>query len=334
MLELKMLRPELLQRAIAFAFLTTTAFTGTARAEDFPTRPVTLVVSFAPGGLTDVPARQIAPELQRHLGQPVIVENKPGASGVTGGAYVVHAEPDGYTLLVAGVSEVQNLFYLKVPYNVQTDLEPIGRIASGPPLVLAVNAASSFKSVADLIAYAKANPTNTNIATTGPATSPSIAVAQLNSLAGTSIVPVPYNGSSPAATAVAAGEVQAGFVWLPAVAGLMSGGQVRVLAVATAKRVDALPDVPTMEELGYKGFEHYGFVGLLAPHGTPKAVIATLNRALNASLDQAFAERVKPFGVSLPPQPNTPEAFADFVTAQMSYQAALAKLSGAQPQGK
>ncbi len=332
-------RLEMLRRTASVVSLVTVGFATIAlaiiaRADDFPTRPVTLVVSFAPGGLTDVPARQIAPELQRHLGQPVIVENKPGASGVTGGAYVVHAAPDGYTLLVAGVSEVQNLFYMNVPYNVQTDLEPVGRIASGPPLVLAVNAASPFKSVADLVAYAKANPTNTNIATTGPATSPSIAVAQLNALAGTSIVAVPYNGSGPAATAVAAGEVQGGFVWLPAVAGLMSGGQVRVLAVATAKRVDVLPDVPTMEELGFKDFEHYGFVGLLAPHGTPKAVITTLNKALNASLDQGFAERVKPFGVSLPPQPNTPESFADFVTAQMSYQGALAKLSGAQQQAR
>src|SRR6185503_4639833 len=193
-----------------------------ARSEEFPTRTVTLVVSFAPGGLTDIPARMLAPDLQKYLGQPVAVVNRPGASGVTGGSYVVHSAPDGYTLLVSGISEVQNLFYIKVPYDVLNDLTTVGMIANGPPLVLAVPASSPFKSVADLVAYAKANPGKINMATTGPATSPAIAVSQLNAIAGTDIIAVPYKGSGPAAGAVAGGQVQAGFVWLPSVSGMVS----------------------------------------------------------------------------------------------------------------
>src|SRR6202007_1284007 len=145
-------------RSIGAAVLGAVALASVARAEDFPTRAITLVVSFAPGGLTDMPARMLAPDLQQRLGQPVVVENKPGASGVIGGQYVVRAQPDGYTLLVAGISEVQNLFYINVPYKVPTDLAAVGAIADGPPLVLAVPSGSPFKSFADLMAYAKANP--------------------------------------------------------------------------------------------------------------------------------------------------------------------------------
>src|SRR6478609_8438352 len=119
---------------LAAAAIAALVLAGAAKAQDFPTRPITLVVSFAPGGLTDIPARMLAPDLQQRLGQPVVVENKPGASGMIGGQYVVRAQPDGYTLLVAGISEVQNLFYIKVPYSVPTDLATVGMIADGPPL--------------------------------------------------------------------------------------------------------------------------------------------------------------------------------------------------------
>lgn len=316
-------------RRFVLSVLAIFAFAGDAWSQTFPSRTVTLVVSFAPGGLTDIPARMIAPEMQSRLGQPVIVENKAGASGVVGGSYVVHADPDGYTLLVSGVSEVQNLFYINVPYNAEKDFAPIGKIADGPPLVLAVISSSPFKSVADLIAYAKANQSKTNVATTGPATSPAIAVSQLNELAGTKITPVPYQGSGPAAAAVASGQVDAGFIWLPSIAGMVSSGKVRVLAVATAQRVPALPDIPTLEELGYKNFNHSAFVGLLAPHGTPDPVIATLNKALNELIAMPdFANKLEPFGMTVPRQPNTPASYQQFIAKQMSYQGELAKLPG------
>ena len=320
-------------RFVGPALLASLMLAGTACAQDYPSRPITLVVSFAPGGLTDIPARMIAPDLQARLKQTVVVENKPGASGVIGTSYVIHAPADGYTLLVSGISEVQNLFYIKVPYNVQTDLATVAKIADGPPLVLAVPASSPFKTFADFIAYAKANPAKTNMATTGPATSPAIAVSQLNSVAGTKIVPVPYNGSGPAAGAVAGGQVQAGFVWLPSVSGMVSSGQVRLLAIATAQRLPVIKDVPTFAELGFKNFEHSAFVGLLAPHGTPAAVIATLNKAVNDSItgSPTFAKRLEPFGMTLPARPNTPEAYHKFMADQIDYQRKLAALSGAAP---
>jgi tripartite-type tricarboxylate transporter receptor subunit TctC len=306
------------------------ALVGVAQAQDFPSRTITLVVSFAPGGLTDIPARMIAPELQQRLKQPVIVENRAGASGVIGTSYVTHAAPDGYTLLVSGISEVQNFLYIKVPYDVQTDLATVAMIADGPPLVLAVPASSPFKTFADFIAYAKANPGKINMATTGPATSPAIAVSQLNSVAGTNIVAVPYNGSGPAATAVAGAQVQAGFVWLPSVSGMVSGGQVRILAIATAQRLPVIKDVPTMAELGFANFEHSAFVGILAPRNTPAAVIATLNKAVNDSLSGSptFKQHLEPFGMTLPPQPNSAEAYHKFMADQIEYQRKLAALPG------
>lgn len=322
-------------RRIMLAVLATFAVAGVAWSQDFPNRPITLVVSFAPGGLTDIPARMIAPEMQKILGQPVVVVNKPGASGVVGGSYVVHASPDGYTLLVSGISEVQNLFYIHVPYNAEKDFAPVGKIANGPPLVLAVVSSSPFKNVGDLIAYAKANPTKTNIATTGPATSPAIAVSQLNALLGTKIAAVPYQGAGPAAAAVASGQVDAGFIWLPSIAGMVSSGRVRILAAATAEQIPVLPSIPTLEELGYKNFDHSAFVGLLAPSSTPEPIIATLNKALNEAIEvPGFAKKLEPFGMTVPPKPNTPESYRQFIAEQTTYQQGLAKLSGALQQNR
>lgn len=302
---------------------------GTATAQNYPTRPITFVVSFAPGGLSDVPARLLAAEMQKRTGATIVVENKPGASGVNGGHYVVRSEPDGYTLLVSAISEAQNLHYLSVPYNALTDLSPVGKIADGPTLVLIVNAQSEFKTLSDLIAFAKANPAKVNFSTSGPATSPAIAVSQLNSLAGTKIVEVAYRGTGPAAAAVASGEVQGAIVFYPSAKPLLDGGKVRVLAVTNAKRIESLPDVPTMAELGFKDFEHNAFVGLSAPRGTPKDVIATLNKYLNETISTPeFRKRLEPLGMTLPAQPNTPESYGKFLEKETAFQAGLAKLTG------
>jgi tripartite-type tricarboxylate transporter receptor subunit TctC len=318
----------MLLRLFAAVLCAACALTGAARAE-FPERTITLLVSFPPGGLTDIPARILAPEMQQRLGVPVIVENKAGASGVTGGSYVVRSAPDGYTLLVSALSEVQNFYYLNVPYDALTDLVPVGKIADGPPLVLIVNAKSPFKSVADLIAYAKANPTNANFATSGVATTPAIAVSQLNSLAGTKFQEIPYKGTGPATSAVVTGDVHASFVFYPSAKGLIDGGQLRVLAVTSAQRMKALPDVPTMEELGFKGFQHMAFVGLSAPKGTPPAAIAKLNKALNESLQsQAVRDRLEPLGMTIPPAPNSAEGYGKYMAAEAAHQKDLAKLTG------
>jgi tripartite-type tricarboxylate transporter receptor subunit TctC len=303
----------------------------TARAQNYPNRPVTFVVPFAPGGLSDVPARVLAAEMQERIGQPVVVENKPGASGMTGATSVWRAEPDGYTLLVNALADVQNLHYITVPYNSVTDFALIGQITDGPPLVLIVNSSLPYKSLAELIADAKANPSKISFGTSGPASSPIIAVMQLNALAGTKIVDVPYRGSGQAAVAVATGEIQGSFAFYSNAKPLSDDGKVRPLAVAAPKRVAGWPDVPTMAELGFAGFDHRGFVGLAAPGRTPAAIIAFLNRHLNEAINSAaFRQRMEPLGMTIPTD-NTPEKFAEFMRREMARQGELAKLSGHSP---
>jgi tripartite-type tricarboxylate transporter receptor subunit TctC len=317
--------------SISLAVLATITMAVAARAQSYPNRPVTFVVPFAPGGLSDVPARVLAAEMQERIGQPVVVENKPGASGMTGATSVWRAEPDGYTLLVNALADVQNLHYIAVPYNSVTDFALIGQITDGPPLVLIVNSSLPFKSLPELIADAKANPSKISFGTSGPASSPIIAVMQLNALAGTKIVDVPYRGSGQAAVAVATGEIQGAFVFYSNAKPLSDDGKVRALAVAAPKRVAGWPDVPTMAELGFAGFDHRGFVGLAAPGKTPAAIVVFLNKHLNEAINSAaFRQRMEPLGMTIPTD-NTPERFAEFMRREMARQGELAKLSGHSP---
>lgn len=307
---------------------------GDAFAQNYPNRPITFVVPFAPGGLSDVPGRVLAAEMQTRIGQPIVVENKPGASGITGASYVWRANPDGYTLLVNALADVQNLHYLSVPYDPVKDFEMVGMVTDGPPLVLIVNANEPYKSVAELVAYAKANPNNVSFGTSGPATSPAIAVTQLNNMAKTNIVEVPYRGSAPAAEGVAAGEVQGGFAFYANARSLSDGGRVRALAVTSPKRLPNWPEIPTMEELGYPAFYHAGFVGLAAPAKTPASIIAFLNQKLNETIhSDSFKKRMALLGMTVP-EINTPESFLNFMKREIARQGELAELTGHPPQTK
>jgi tripartite-type tricarboxylate transporter receptor subunit TctC len=298
-----------------------------ALALDYPTRPIKLIVSFAPGGLTDIPARLLAAEMQQRLGQPVIVENRAGASGIVGGTFVFNADPDGYTLLVSAVSEVQNLYYLSVPYRFAKDFTQIGKVADGPALALIVKGDSPFNSVQDVIAFAKQNPTS--FATSGPATSPAIAVAQFNSIAKTDIQGVPYRGTGPAAAAVMSGEVQGGFVFYPTAKPLVDSGKVRVLAVASKTRLESWKDVPTMIELVFARFEHNAFVGLSGPAHLPPEIVARLNSVLNDAIKSPdLRARLEVLGMAPPSGGNTPEAFSKFLEGETAFQAELAKIAG------
>ena len=206
-------------------------------------------------------------------------------------------------------------------------------VADGPPVVLIVNANLPYKSVADVVADAKANPNKVSFGTSGPATSPAIAVTQLNALAKTSIAQVPYRGSGPAATAVVTGEVQGAFVFYSNARPLHEGGKVRALAVASPKRLANWPEIPTMSEAGFAGFDHSGFVGLAAPGKTPAPILAFLNKQLNEAIGStAFRQRLDPLGMTVPaPAENTPEKFAEFMRREIARQAELAKLSGHAP---
>jgi tripartite-type tricarboxylate transporter receptor subunit TctC len=304
-----------------------------AQSQNYPSRPITFVVPFAPGGLTDVPARVLASIMQEKTGASIAVENKTGASGVVGATHVWRAEPDGYTLLVNALADVQNLHYIKVPYNAITDFSLIGKISDGPPLVLIVNANLPYKSLADLIADAKANPSKVSFGTSGPATSPAISLTQLNGAAGTKIVDVPYRGSGEAAAAVVTGAVQATFTFYTAAKPLADGGKVRALAIAGPSRIADWPDVPTMQELGYLNFNHSGFVGLAGPAKMSPQIVAFLNKALNESIhSDLFKTRMQALGMTIPASAqNTPENFAAFMRVETARQAELARLTGHDP---
>ena len=223
--------------------------------------------------------------MQERIGQNIVIENKPGGSGVVGGTFAVRAAPDGYKLFANSVADTQNLHYIPVPYNAIDDFAMIGMIAEGPPLVLVIDAKLPYKSLAELVADAKVNPTKISFGTSGPATSPAIALTQLNSLAKTAIVGVPYRGSGEAARNVAAGGIDGTFAYYSQAKPLSDDGKLRALAVASPHRIAAWPDVPTMEELGYPNFDHRGFVGLAAPAKTPTPIIASKSstRSFNRS---------------------------------------------------
>jgi tripartite-type tricarboxylate transporter receptor subunit TctC len=322
-----------LRIGLLIALLTLSLVPAPLQAQGYPSRAITIIVPFAPGGLTDVPVRVLAAMMQERIGQNIVIENKPGGSGVVGGTYAVRAAPDGYTLFANSVADAQNLHFMPVPYNAVDDFAMIGMIVEGPPLVLIVDAKLPYKSVAELIADAKANPKKISFGTSGPATSPAMALTQLNSIGHTDIVGVPYRGSGEAARNVAAGGIDGAFAFYSQAKPLADDGKVRALAIASPERIATWADVPTMEELGFPNFDYRGFVGLAAPLKTPPPIVALLNKELNAVVQsQPFRERMEALGMTVPAD-NTPEKLAEFMRRETVRQGALAKLSGHQPLG-
>ena len=299
-----------------------------APAQNYPARPLTMIVPFAVGGLTDVPARVLAAMLQERIGQNIVVENKPGGSGTLGGSYAVRAAPDGYTLFANSIADAQNLYFLPVPYNAIDDFAMIGMIVEGPPLVLIVDAALPYKTLDELLADARANPSKISFGTSGPATSPAMALAQLNALGNTAIAGVPFNGSGEAARNVTASGVQGAFAFYAQAKPLADGGKVRALAIASPQRIATWSEVPTMQELGFPNFDYGGFVGLAAPAKTPDSIIAYLNKALNDVVQsQDFKSRMAALGMTVPTE-NTPEGLADYMRRETKRQGELAALTG------
>jgi tripartite-type tricarboxylate transporter receptor subunit TctC len=315
--------------ALCLAMLATSA---SAQDERYPSRPVTVIVPFAAGGLSDVPVRVLAALLQERTGQSFVVENKPGGSGTVGGAYAARAAPDGYTLFANSIADVQNLYFLPVPYDAIGDFAMVGMIVEGPPLVLIVDAGLPYKTLAELIADARADPKKLSFGTSGPATSPAMALAQLNALAKTEIAGVPYRGSGEAARNVSGGGVQGAFAFYAQAKPLADAGKVRALAVATPQRIGGWPDVPSMQELGFPNFDYSGFVGLAAPAKTPPAIIAWLNKELNGVVQsEAFRSRMAALGMTVPAAAdNTPDYLAAYMRRESAHQRELAALTGIQ----
>jgi tripartite-type tricarboxylate transporter receptor subunit TctC len=323
--------PSQVSRRMIAALAAATLFGAAAQAQTYPSRPITIVVPFAAGGLTDVPVRAFAAILQEQIKNPVVVENKTGGSGVVGAQTVLRAEPDGYTIHANAVADTQNLHYISVPYNAVADFTHIGKMVEGPPLVLVIDAKLPYKTLAELVADAKANPNKLSFGTSGPASSPLIALVQLNSAAGIKIQEVPYRGSGQAAASIATGAVQGTFTFFSSAKPLVDGGQARALAVAGPKRIADWPDVPTMEEAGFKGFDHNGFVGLGVPAKTPPQVVAFLSKALNDAINtDLFKSRMQSLGMTIPARAdNTPEKFKAYMAEQTARQGELAKLTKA-----
>jgi tripartite-type tricarboxylate transporter receptor subunit TctC len=305
------------------------AIATSAQAQNYPNRPITVVVPFPAGGLTDVPTRLAASMLQEKLGQGVVLENRTGGSGVVGAAYAARATPDGYTLFANSLADTQNLHYLPVNYSPTDDFSQIGWIVDGPPLVMVIHAGLPYRTLAEVIAAAKADPSKFSFGTSGPASSPGLTLAQFNKLAQTQIAAVPYRGSGDAAAAVASGAIQGAFTFFSQAKPLVDSKSVRPIAVAGPKRMDAWPDTPTMIEMGFK-IDQRGFVGLAAPAKTPKPIVEFLSKSLNEVLQSdEFKRRMAVLGMAPPPAAeNTPEKFDKFMRDEIARQGELAELSG------
>jgi tripartite-type tricarboxylate transporter receptor subunit TctC len=308
-----------------------------ARAQGaWPSRPVRIVVPFAAGGTTDILARALAPELQRAFGQSFIVDNKPGAGGNTGAAEVSKAAPDGHTFLMGtvGTHAINPSLYARMPYDHVKDFVPASLVA-GVPNVLVVNPAHALKngidSVPALIRHAKANPGRLNMASSGNGTSIHLAGELFKALTGTFMLHLPYGGSGPALIDLMAGNTDLMFDNLPSSLPHIRSGKLKALAVTSAVRSAALPDLPTIEEAGgpaLKGFEASSWFGLLAPAGTPMDVVNRLQAEVAKSLAApAIRDRLSSQGAI--PSGNTSAEFARYIAAETAKWAKVVKASGA-----
>ena len=251
-----------------------------AGAQAWPTRPIRLVVPFPPGGLVDTMARLIGPRLAQELGQPVVIDNKPGAGGNLGAAEVARATPDGYTLLMASPPlTISPALYATLPYRPE-QIVPIGLIGRVPNVLL-VNPKSGINTMADLNARAKKTPGQLNYASNGNGTSLHLSAELFKTTTGTFITHIPYRGAAQAVTGLMAGEVDMMFENLPSVLGQIQGGGVKALAVTTRQRSKALPGVPTLIESGLADFDVSAWYGVAAPAGTPAVVLARIEQALD-----------------------------------------------------
>lgn len=302
----------------------------TVRAQAYPTKPVRIVVGFAPGNAADLITRVIGQSLSERLGQPFVIENRPGAGGTLGTEAVVRSAPDGYTLVSCSSADAVNAsIYDKLNYNFIRDIVPVAAIAGGP-LVLVVNPSFPAKTVPEFIAYAKANPGKVSYASAGIGTVVHVAGELFNAMAGVNLVHVPYRGLAPAVTDLLGGQVQAIFSTMPPAIEQINAGKLRGLAVTSTTRYDALPALPTISD-ALPGYEATITFGLGAPRSTPADVIDRLNKDTNAALaNPAVRAKLADLGVVASPQ--SPAQFGKLLADETEKWGKVIKSAGIKPQ--
>ncbi|MDX2204070.1 MAG: tripartite tricarboxylate transporter substrate binding protein [Hyphomicrobiaceae bacterium] len=287
-----------------------------AAAQTYPARPITLIVTFPPGGSADLVARALEAKLAADLGQPVVVENRPGAGGNIGIAAVAKAAPDGYTLGIAaaGVLAVNQHLGRTMGFDPQKDLAPV-TLLSVIPFVLVATEKAPLSSIDDVVTMARSSPDKLTIGHGGNGTAMHLSAALFTQVANAKIPLVAYRGSGPVANDVLAGHIALAVLDLPASLELIRAKRIKPLGVTATKRLATLPDVPTLAERGLKGYESVGWFGLVAPAGTPPAVVARLNAAFVKALrDAAVADKISALGAE--PAPTSAEEFRDFIAAE------------------
>jgi tripartite-type tricarboxylate transporter receptor subunit TctC len=299
-----------------------------AGAQNFPDRPLRMVVPYAAGGGVDIVARSVSQELTRRLGHPVVVENKTGAGSNIGSEFVAKSAPDGYTLLMASPANAINVsLYRKMPYDTKRDLAPVALVGAVPS-VLVANPSLPTKNVAELVALAKARPGTLNYGSGGSGTSEHLSAEMFKAMAGVDIVHVPYKGGANAMTDVITGQISLMFTNMLGAMPHIRTGKLKAIAVADSRRSPSLPDVPTFAEAGFKDYEVSVWWGVMAPAGTPAPVIGHLNREIVASLAAPeLKERLDGMGARI--IGGTSEQFGVFVDAEIKRWARAVQASGA-----
>ena len=311
--------------------LALTAIASASEAQTYPARSIRLIVHSSPGGSSDILGRLIAQRLTESLGQQVVVENRAGASGMIGVDAAVKAPPDGYTILITQTSLAINpSMFAKIPYNALRDLAPITQIVDGPN-VLTVHPSVPAKNVKQLIALAKGRPDGLIIGSPGQGTSPHLSAELFNAMAGVKIEQAQFKGAGLAIVSLLSGEVSVMFPTTPTVIGYLKAGRLRALGVTTAKRTQALPEVPAISEAGLPGYESTQWFGILAPAATPRPVIDRLNQEI-VRIMQAPAMKERLNGQGMEVVTGTPEQFGAHIRAETEKWAKVIKAMGIKPQ--
>jgi tripartite-type tricarboxylate transporter receptor subunit TctC len=297
--------------------LTASLSTAQTAAQNYPQKPIRMIVPFTPGGSTDILARSIGQELSKAWGQSVIIENIAGAGGSIGADKAAKSPADGYTLLMGhiGTLAVNPSLYPKLPYNPVKDFAPVAWVARVPN-VLVVNPNVPAKNVQELVALAKSKPGQLSYGSGGNGSAANLATEYFKMQTETAILHIPYRGTAPAVTDLMGGQIQMLFTGAPAVMGQVKNGQLRALAVSSPKRLDALPDLPTVAEAGYKNFEADQWYGVVAPAGTPRDIVLKLNQQINVALNSAeLKKRLTTEGAVATPE--SPETFGKLIAQEI-----------------